>query len=128
MPFRVAVASDDGRLINRHFAKTEQFWIFKLVDGRFYLDEVRDVQPVAYDNHQEKLLRIVEGIEDCGMAVASEIGPGAAVIMGQKGMEPFVTGDTVEEALARIAWRQQKNYIAMHAEKRARQNCIRIFK
>lgn len=108
MSFRVAVASDDGRFINRHFAKAEQFWIFKLVGGRFYLDEVRDVQPVPYDNHKEKLLRIVEEIEDCGMVVATEIGPGAAVIMGYKGMEPFVTGDTVEETLARIAWLQKK--------------------
>lgn len=108
MAFLVAVASVDGRYINRHFATTDKFWIFRLMEDRFYLDDVRDVDRLAHANHKEMLLNLVEGIADCNMVLAQQIGPGAAVMLGYRGMEPYVAEGEIEEVLNRIAWLQKK--------------------
>ena len=45
MAIRAAVASSDGKIINKHFGKADYFLIFELRDGEFRYIEKRNTAP-----------------------------------------------------------------------------------
>lgn len=73
---RIAIATSDGRLVNRHFGNSENFLIVDLFsDGSCELICVREFKCEEEDCSNEK--RIEERIrllKDCDVIVASRIG------------------------------------------------------
>lgn len=61
MPYKVAFASSDGKVVNQHFGKAKKFLIFQIGDnGAEYL-ETRDNKPhfQGCEYHEETMEKLV---------------------------------------------------------------------
>lgn len=114
MTRKVAIASSDGVFINQHFGRAQQFQIYVLdaQQQSFVLEEVRQTQGIcSQQQHQPSLLsEKVAALSDCQMVLASRIGPGAADALLERGIEPYVVADFIEDALKKVAvfWQRQR--------------------
>lgn len=107
MPFRVAVASSDGKFINRHFGRTEQFLIFDINEAGNYsyrFVERRQVNPsCAYQRHDDDLLvSAVNSLADCQAVLVSRVGPTALAMLAAQGVTALEAPAFVDEALAKL--------------------------
>ncbi len=114
MPFRVAVASSDGREINEHFGWARHFLIYYLTEGKFKLGEVREIDSPhcgAVQHDGAALDEIAESLSDCRLVLASRIGPGAAQLLRLKGIQSFEVADSIDQTLAKLVNSYEvKNY------------------
>jgi nitrogen fixation protein NifX len=101
---RVAVASSDGRIVNRHFGHAEQFFIFELSEGTFSFLELRENRSACRrEGHDaDRLAATAELLGDCSYVVASQIGPAALPVLLGKGIRPYIDADFVEETLRKL--------------------------
>ena len=104
MAYKVAVASSDGKFINRHFGRAEHFLVFEISDKAFEFLEVRNnTPPCSYRDHDDGLLtRAAELLSDCRIVLASQIGPGAVAALAAKGVEGRAVPRFIDEALNRL--------------------------
>ncbi len=104
MSYKVAVASGDGMVINRHFGRAEQFLIFE-VDGEAYrFVELRANTPacVQWEHSDEALLRSVKLLSDCSIVLASRIGRGAMEFLNGNGIKTYQAAGFIEDILKNI--------------------------
>ena len=109
---RIAVASSDGKMVNQHFGKVEQFLILDVHDRAIELVEVRKNAPACasseYSSHDDNALtRTVTLIADCEAVLCSRIGIGAQEELRSQGIEPVETRDFIESAVQ--SYLQQRN-------------------
>lgn len=104
MAVKVAVASSDGKVVNRHFGHSKVFLIFKINSEGFEFLETRENTPPCneQEHHDDKLLRSVELLADCGAVLVSQIGLGAAQLLKSRGITPYVIPDFIDEALKKL--------------------------
>ncbi|MDR1604481.1 MAG: dinitrogenase iron-molybdenum cofactor biosynthesis protein [Gracilibacteraceae bacterium] len=106
MTRRVALASSDGKVIDRHFGQAEEFYIVDLLpeENSFHFVERRQVDaacrggehdPAAFD-------RILALLEDCADIIVSRIGTGAAVYMRRCGKRVLTQPGFIEDVLAAL--------------------------
>lgn len=104
MSYKVAVASSDGKFINRHFGHSKEFLIFNVDGENFQFLEHRENAPpcTGQEHHDDRLARSVDLLSDCRVVLASQIGPGAAKFLLSRGIQPYVLPDFIEDALKRL--------------------------
>ncbi|MDA8233373.1 MAG: dinitrogenase iron-molybdenum cofactor biosynthesis protein [Clostridia bacterium] len=106
MSHLVAIASTDGKFINEHFGRAKKFLIFEINEGEpFKFLELRDTTPACTPDghHQDGLEQAAELLKGCRAVLVSQIGPGAAAVLRQKGIEPLVRPNFIEDALVEYA-------------------------
>ena len=87
---KIAVASSDGIVVNRHFGHAGKFYIYEIADDDAKLVETRKVEPVCQGgNHDDRRLsENIDKIGDCKYLLVSKIGYGAAAVAEQRGVIP----------------------------------------
>ena len=100
---RLAVASSDGIVVNRHFGHADKFYIYELDNG-LKLIEVRDVVPVceAGNHDADKLRKNAEVISDCDYLLVSKIGDGAARVVESFGTDPYEIPGIIKESVEEL--------------------------
>lgn len=103
--YKIAVASSDGIVVNCHFGKAREFYIYQVDDkekSRFL--EKRNVTPICEGgNHDEEKLRANLGkIKDCRYLLVSRIGGGAVSIADSFGIESYEIPGMIEEAIEQL--------------------------
>lgn len=102
---KIAVASSDGIVVNRHFGHAEKFYIYEIIDDGVKLLETRIVEPVCDGgNHDDrKLSENIDKIKDCKYLLVSKIGHIAEIVAKQKGVIPYeipgVIGESIQQLL-----------------------------
>lgn len=86
---RVAVASSDGIVVNSHFGRARDFYIYEVSENEdTVLLEKRELVPICEaGNHDEGRLRDnVKRLSDCDYVAVSRIGMGALRVMNEYGI------------------------------------------
>ena len=101
MTYRMAVASSDGKFVNRHFGQAEQFLIFEIAEGNCKYVETRLTDPLCDDREHsdDRLAGIVKLISDCRAVLVAKIGPGALHRLQSQGIQAHVIPDFIDDAL-----------------------------
>lgn len=106
MTSKVAVASSDGKVVNQHFGRAKQFLVFDTNDnGEYVFKELRSGTPACdgREHHDDLLLAMVDLVSDCQIILVSQIGPGAIQALREKGIEPHITSEFIDEALKKLS-------------------------
>jgi len=106
MPYKVAVASSDGKVINQHFGRSKQFLIFEINDqGKFNFLELRpNTPPCGFGEHlEDDLQRTVALLSDCRTVLVSQIGPAAKQALITKGIHVYSAPLLIDRALLKLA-------------------------
>ena len=113
MKLKVAVASSDGKVVNRHFGHTKQFLIFELSEGAFNFLESRENVPTCHAGRHEPsdLATTAEIIKDCAYVVASRIGSGAASLLLDRGIRAYIDADFIENTLQKLLKSGKLKYV-----------------
>ncbi len=128
MSFRVAVASYDGKSVDRDFVGTDQFFVFELSDNRLQFLENRRISIPCQGHRKSQLIKIIEIIDDCEIVIASEICPGAAMLLGNKGIQYFAIENKLEDALSRILWiHKKRRFFEKKKNSKCHRNCNNIY-
>jgi nitrogen fixation protein NifX len=109
--FKVAIASNDGKRINEHFAKTLSFLIYEIKEnGDYKFLESRENTPPYneinfnnLENHDKILERSINLILDCNTVLASQIGPKATHKLFCHGIQSYMIDNLIDDALRRLA-------------------------
>ena len=101
---KIAVASSDGIVVNSHFGRATQFYIYEMVDDGAKLLEIRKVEPVCQGgNHDsERMNDTMDKISDCEYLLVSKIGYGAVAVAEQKGVVPYEIPGVIEESIQQL--------------------------
>lgn len=108
MSFKVAVASSDGKYVNQHFGKAQNFLIFEVKDdGEYEFLELRKTAPRCGGSADLKE-KTLDMLSDCETLLVSQIGPGAANRLIARGTEPLIMPMFIEDALKEL-WALRKD-------------------
>lgn len=101
---KIAAASSDGIVVNRHFGHAAQFYIYEIIGDDVKLLEVRKVEPVCQGgNHDdERLHENIDKIGDCSYLLVSKIGYQAAAIAEQRGVIPYEIPGVIEDSIQQL--------------------------
>ncbi len=104
MPYKIAIASSDGKFVNQHFGKAQQFLIVELKDdGSYNYLETRENKPAcAIEGHDSLIEDSINLISDCDGVLVSQIGPGAADMLIEKGVQPVIIPMLIDDALKKV--------------------------
>ena len=108
--YKIALASADGKNVDRHYGKAESFYIFSIDDEVGYdLVEKRNVTPVCMDGSHVKtaMEESVRQFSDCKYVAASRIGNGATSSLTALGIVAMELPGTVEDAILKI-WKYNR--------------------
>jgi predicted Fe-Mo cluster-binding NifX family protein len=103
--FKVAVASSDGKFVNQHFGRANQFLIFEVRDDGSYefLTLRKNIPPCnSGESHDDLLTKTVDLISDCRAVLVSRVGSGAAEALGLRGIQPYVIPNFIEDSLKQL--------------------------
>lgn len=100
MGFKVAFGSSDGKVVNKHFGRCEQFYIIEIENSTFRFVETRQAQPPCIDGvHKDGVLQsAAENLNDCRFVIVSKIGPSAQAALFQNQIEVIEYNSFIEEA------------------------------
>ena len=103
---RVAVVSNDGKVINQHFGKASRFLIIEVDCGKIRFIEVRETTPLCgsaeYGHVDDALSRTISLIADCEAVLCARIGSGAEEVLRENGIKPIEAPYFIHEALRNI--------------------------
>ena len=116
---KVAVITDDGSTVSRHFGRAPYYLVVTLEEGRIIDRQLRDKVGHAHfvdEPHEAHLpgqphgtgpaaqsrhARMAEALADCEVLICGGMGHGAYESMQARGIRPIVTDiETVDEAVA----------------------------
>ena len=102
--YRIAAASSDGKVINQHFGRADNFLIFEISGSRYSLIERRDVTPLCDNGEhtEEGLLSAIGALKDCTAVVVSKIGAPAKRALEINGISVFEQPDYINNALEKL--------------------------
>jgi Uncharacterized conserved protein len=104
-PYRVAVASTDGKYVNEHFGRAKQFLVFELNDDGYQFIELRQNEPSCHVAQSDEggHFHTVQLLEDCKAVLVARIGPGAEQYLLQHGLKALIIPDFIDEALKQVS-------------------------
>ncbi|MTV48250.1 dinitrogenase iron-molybdenum cofactor biosynthesis protein [Heliobacillus mobilis] len=105
MSHKVAVASSDGKVVNRHFGHADKFLIFEVDEKTFCFLEVRETVPYCQNQSHGASSAALDALADCKAVLVSRIGPGAREELKSRGVESWVITDFIESALMQYVQR-----------------------
>jgi predicted Fe-Mo cluster-binding NifX family protein len=102
---KIAVASEDGRAVSRHFGRAPLYAVFTIEQGRVVTTEHRPkpghrdfTGGSAEPGIKHDAMSAV--VADCRAVIAAGMGDGAAGAMRSRGLEVVLTDETDAEAAA----------------------------
>lgn len=104
--WRIALASLDGKFINEHFGRAEQFYIIDIsADGDYQLAELRSVEPFCTggEHPAERMEARIKALSDCAAIVVSQIGPAARRALELNRIAVFEQPDYIDDAIPKLA-------------------------
>lgn len=101
---RVAFASSDGKVVNRHFGHADLFYIYELHDNLAYFVEKRSVNSCCNGGGHtiDSFNAVASTIADCRAVVVAKIGQGASSFLENKGFEVFEAPYLISRVLDKI--------------------------
>ncbi|MCK9151954.1 NifB/NifX family molybdenum-iron cluster-binding protein [Methanobacterium alcaliphilum] len=96
---KIAVASTNGKIIDLHFGDADQFLIYKINNGNYEFDEIREKTPIPLNNHQERWVASIDLINDCKAVICSKIGKEPTIELRKMGIKPVQLDCNVKEAV-----------------------------
>ncbi len=105
MTYRVALASSDGIVVNRHFGKSEKFQIYEVNDeheAKFIEERENTPSCQEFEHSEEALLKAIKVIKDCRVVFVSRIGAGAYDELRRHGIEAFEMAREVNEIIEKL--------------------------
>jgi nitrogen fixation protein NifX len=107
MAFRVAVATNDGKFINQHFGRAQEFLIFDISepDGNSYsfVERRQVTPPCVYQQHDDhQLAAAVALLADCRAVLVSRIGQTALTLLAAQGVTALEAPAFVDDALVKL--------------------------
>lgn len=119
---RIAVVTNDGETISRHFGRASFYLVVTIEDGRVIDRELRskaghdDFAGRGHESHEpgeprgyghgaaEKHLTMTQAILDCGVLIAGGMGQGASASLQAAGIQTVLTDERdVSKAIERFA-------------------------
>ncbi len=102
MTYKVAIASSDGKYVNQHYGKAQNFLVFKFNDGGEYeFIEVLETPPRCGGSEEVKK-QSLDMLSDCKALVVTQIGPSATQKLLSQGTVPLILPMFIEDALKEI--------------------------
>ena len=102
--YKIAVASSDGIVVNNHFGRASEFYIYQINDKKIQFIEKRNVIPVCdRGNHDDN--RLKENLltfKDCKYLLVSRIGEGAVSMARQVGIECYEIPGVIEDSINQL--------------------------
>lgn len=109
----IAVASEEGILINKHLGQAEDFYIYEIIDEKVIYKEKRSAPSVGGgDSRWEKLS---ETLSDCHTLLVSGVGPHPFEYLSQKGLKIHSLECMIGEALTALAKHDSLNHLNKRA-------------
>ena len=108
--YRVAVASTDGETVNRHYGKSESFYIYSVDDEEGYeFLEKRLVKAVCQDGKHNivEMEKHLQNFKDCKYVLASRIGSAAIQTLTAAGITAMELPGSIDEAMLRV-WKYNR--------------------
>ena len=109
---RLAVASNDGKMVNQHFGKAKQFYIFEANQGKATLLEIRKSNPPCgtadYGHGDDPMKCTINLLSDCQAVICSRIGEHAKRELSEHGIEPVETPDFILSAVNKYLKNKKK--------------------
>ena len=105
MAYKVAISSNDGKVVNQHFGHTENFIIVQVDKNKQYhfLEERSVEAPCSAGGHDESALeKAVLAVSDCRYVLCAQIGGGAEHMLEIKGIQAIAIRDFIENAVPKI--------------------------
>lgn len=105
MPYKIAIASSDGKVVNQHFGRADRFHIVQVDEHNEYqLVEIRNRPPICQGgNHDEvSLEENANALSDCSYVIVSRIGAVAENVLNQRGIAVYTIPDLIDEAITRL--------------------------
>ena len=104
----IAVASNDGKVINQHFGHVERFLIYEIVDNKVRLVEERKVERYCRFDPESPmrshtLKSTADALKGCRAVVCSMIGEAPKIELERLGVEPFVVEGPISLTLLDLA-------------------------
>lgn len=103
--YKIAVASSDGIVVNNHFGRAKDFYIYT-IDSREQIKflEKRIMNPVCDGgNHDDqKLDENLKNLSDCDYLLVSRIGEGAYHRAKQFGIESYEIPGMIEDSIKQL--------------------------
>jgi nitrogen fixation protein NifB len=96
----VAVATQEGMLVNLHLGKAPGFQIWGREDGGFRMIEARPAPPPG--GGANRWWTMAEALRDCRAVLVSGIGDTPQAILSEAGLEPVVMNGFIDMALEAI--------------------------
>ncbi|HEX2927905.1 MAG TPA: NifB/NifX family molybdenum-iron cluster-binding protein [Ruminiclostridium sp.] len=112
MAYKVAVASSDGKVVNRHFGHCIRFLIFETDNcNKSKFVEARNTCPACNtgEHSASSMLQVVTLLSDCKAVAASQIGCGAIEALNSQGIQAFIISDLIQYALEHVFETLQEN-------------------
>lgn len=106
VPFRFAVATRDGKLVNEHFGHASELYIYESDGREVKLLEKRSVVPYCSgdcENSENRMDGILHALGDCGGLLALRVGTVPEKALQERGIRIFMTYDTIENAVKAAA-------------------------
>lgn len=103
-PYRFAVASKSGMIVDQHFGNVEEFYIYDYQGEEATYIEKRKINKYcmgkdACDEKEDKITRIIDSIEDCQGVITLRIGESPKSKLKEKGIQVFSTYDRISDAI-----------------------------
>jgi predicted Fe-Mo cluster-binding NifX family protein len=107
---KVAVASENGAVVQEHFGRATQFLIYEIEEEGCRLVEIRKNHPACGsapegdgEGHSEDRMQdSIELVSDCRAVVVAQIGRAAVERLANRGVHAFVIPDFIDSALQRL--------------------------
>lgn len=101
---RLAIASSDGIVVNQHFGHAKKFYIYEVENKQINFVEVRDVVPVCHQGSHDdgEMDAAMKNLEDCNYLLVSRIGPGAAAVAEQYGLEVYELPGMIQDSIQKV--------------------------
>ena len=98
MSIKVAIPTDDGETIIRHFGQAKYFKVFILDNNQVLSSEVREKASHQHGDHSQQGgvhpgQQMVESISDCQVLISGGMGTPAFARAGAAGLQVFLTSN-----------------------------------
>lgn len=109
MSIKIAIPTDDGETINRHFGQARSFKVITLENNRLISSELREKASHQHGDHSHADgvhpgQQMVESISDCSVLIAGGMGTPAYERATTAGLRVIMTGlSSIDEAVQSYA-------------------------
>jgi len=113
MTYRIAIASNSGEVVDRHFGLAENFLIYEVSEGEVYFIEDREVEAASNGNEHSPLglARVADALQDCSAIFVLKIGMQASRYLYQRGLKCFQVDYAINYICEALLINQQKVFL-----------------